>query len=425
MSSDMNRDMSDDISDNNQKQTLSASSKLQWQVQSQIILAYGFRPFFLLLPIYIAISIILWGLVFTGLLPLLFTEQLLVWHIYEMLYGVASAGIAGFILTAIVGFYPQIKPLTGKPLLALVLLWIAGRISFWSIDLLGVSIVAVINLAFLICVILAVIRPIVSDPNRKHLSLATIFISLWLVQVWFFCARAGLVDVDALQILKFAVGMFVVLILLALRRISTGVTNTWLEKNQLDEIFLARPPAYNIAIICIIIFSLVEFFNPLNPVLGWLGLAAAAALLNLLNDFFLKQAQPLRDPYLAALALIPILMATGFALMGIDYLNDGFYGLNHFRHFLTTGALGLAIFMVMLIVGTVHTGRRLIVSPWIVLGIALIVCAAMVRGVMPFFPELSKTLYMASALLWATAFIIYFIRFFKILCSPRADGLPG
>ena len=414
------------MSSGNQRR-LPSNLPLQEKIQAcgQIILAYGFRPFFLLLPVYIVLSIILWGLVFTGQLALFFTEELLAWHIYEMLYGVASAGIAGFILTAIPEFYPKAKPLAGKVLLALVLLWLAGRISFWSIDLLGVSLVAVINLAFLIGLILAVARPIFSDPSHKHWSLALIFMSLWLVQVWFFSAKAGFVDIDQLQILKFAVGMFMVLILLALRRISTGVTNTWLENQQVDEIFLARPPAYNIAIICIVIFTLAEFLYPTNPVLGWLGLAAAAALLNLLNDFFLEQAQPLRNPYLAALALIPVLMATGYALMGVDYLYDGIYGLNHFRHFLTTGAFGLAIFMVMVIVATVHTGNRLTVSPWIVLGMALIVCATVVRGVIAFFPQSSQTLYMTSALLWAAPFVIYSVRFSRMLSSPRVDGLPG
>ncbi len=391
----------------------------------QAVQAYGFRPFFIMLPAYIAVSIILWGLVLSGRLPLFFTGQVLDWHIYEMLYGIASAGIAGFILTAIPEFYGKTKPLSGKPLLGLAALWLVGRLSFWAIDGLGVGLVALTNLPFMLWVILLVAPPVFSDPSRKHVSLALVFMALWLVQVWFFAARAGLADADGLQILKLALGLFIVLILLALRRISTGVVNTWLERREVDEVFLARPPAYNIAIICVLLFTIVEFISATNPVLGWLGLAAAAALLNLLNDFFLEEARPLFEPYLAALSLIPVLMATGYGMMGIDYLHDGIYGLNHFRHFLTTGAFGLAVFMVMVIVGTVHTGRTLVASPWIVLGIALIIGAALVRGLIPFFPNLSRTLYMVSALLWALPFIIYLVRFFPLLASPRVDGLPG
>jgi uncharacterized protein involved in response to NO len=391
----------------------------------QAVQAYGFRPFFLVLPAYIAVSILLWALVLSGWLPLFFTEQALAWHIYEMLYGIASAAIAGFILTAIPEFYSQTKPFAGKPLLGLTALWLLGRVAFWSIDAVGVGVVALTNLPFLLWVILLIAGPVFSDPNRKHISLALVFIALWLVQVWFFCARANLVGVDELQVLKFALGLFVVLILLALRRISTGVTNTWLERRGVDEVFMARPPAYNIAIICVVLFSIVEFVNPANSVLGWLGLAAAAGLLNLLNDFFLQKARPLCEPYLAALALIPVLMATGYGLMGIDYLHDGMYGLNHFRHFLTTGAFGLAVFMVMSIVGTVHTGRTLVTSRWMVIGIALIVGATLARGLIPFFPQLTQALYKVSALLWALPFIIYLVGFFAALTSPRVDGLPG
>lgn len=391
----------------------------------QAVQAYGFRPFFVVLPAYIAVSIILWGLVLSGRLPLFFTEQVLAWHIYEMLYGIASAAIAGFILTAIPEFYSEAKPFAGKPLLGLAALWLLGRLAFWSIDALGVGAVALTNLPFLLWVILLVAGPVFSDPSRKHLSLALVFIALWLVQAWFFAARAGLVAADELQVLKFALGLFVVLILLALRRISTGVTNTWLERRAVDEVFLARPPAYNIAIICIVLFSAVEFVSPANPVLGWLGLAAAAGLLNLLNDFFLQEARPLCEPYLAALALIPVLMAAGYGLMGVDYLHDGIFGLNHFRHFLTTGAFGLAVFMVMSIVGTVHTGRVLKTSRRMVLGITLIISATLARGLIPFFPQLSQTLYTVSALLWALPFIIYLTGFFTALTSPRVDGLPG
>lgn len=391
----------------------------------QAVQAYGFRPFFILLPAYITVSIILWGLVLAGLLPLFFTEQVLVWHIYEMLYGIVSAGIAGFILTAIPEFYDKAQPVSGKPLLGLAALWLAGRATFWGIDGLGATVVALTNLPFLLCIILIIARPVFTDPSRKHLSLILLLIALLAVQAWFFAARAGLVGADELPILKFALGLFIVLILLALRRISTGVTNTWLERRGVNEVFLARPPAYNIAIICILLFSAVELFKPTNPVLGWLGLAAAAGLLNLLNDFFLKEARPLCDAYLAALALIPVLMATGYGLMGFDYLYDGFYGLNHFRHFLTTGALGLAVFMVMVIVGTVHTGRTLVASPWIVLGIALVIGATLARGLIPFFPQLSRTLYTGSALVWALPFVIYLVRFFGALSSPRVDGLPG
>ena len=49
------------------------------------------------------------------------------WHVHEMLYGYLPAVITGFLFTAIPNWTGRM-PLQGTPLLALVLLWLAGRV---------------------------------------------------------------------------------------------------------------------------------------------------------------------------------------------------------------------------------------------------------------------------------------------------------
>ena len=118
-------------------------------------------------------------------------------------------------------------------------------------------------------------------------------------------------------------------------------------------------------------------------------------------------------------------MALGYGLMGFDYLNDSFYGINHFRHFLTTGVFGLSFLMVMIIVGTIHTGRELKSDKWITLSIVLIIIATLLRTLIPLFPAYSMIMTTSSAMVWAMPFVIYLIRFYPILSKPRVDGLPG
>jgi len=125
------------------------------------------------------------------------------------------------------------------------------------------------------------------------------------------------------------------------------------------------------------------------------------------------------------LFLILVLMAAGYGMMGIDYLNDDLYGINHFRHFLTTGVFGLSFFMVMVIVGTVHTGRSLKPNLWVNISVALIIIATLLRCMIPFAADYAMWLYMSSSIIWAIPFIIYLVLFFTFLTSPRADGLPG
>lgn len=388
------------------------------------LLAYAFRPFFILLPAYIALSIVLWGLVWSGQINL-FIDNVLTWHIYEMMFGVASAGIIGFILTGVPEFYDDVKPVVGKTLLGLVMLWIIGRIAFWLIDWLGVTIVALTNLPLLIWVTALIAKPIFLDPLRRNVSLALTFIGIIAIQGWFFASMAGWAEADYMSILKVALGAFMVLELLALRRINTGAINEWLEDQNIDDTFIARPPRYNIAILCIILFTVFEFLIPNNPILGWLGLAASAAILNTLNDFFMDEASIVFKSYIFPLFIILVLMALGYGLMGFDYLNDNVYGINHFRHFLTTGVFGLSFFMVMVIVGTIHTGRVLAPNRWIDFCVVLIVIATLLRSLIPIASEYATWLYLSSSVIWAIPFITYLVIFYPFLSQPRADGLPG
>ncbi len=393
--------------------------------QIPVFLSYGFRPFFILIPIYIVLSIVLWALFWHGSISLPFIRDPLSWHIYEMIFGIGIAGIIGFILTAVPELYEDITPVTGRTLLALVSLWVLGRVAFWMMDIVGIYLVMLIHLPLLLWVMLLVIKPIFIDPLQRNITLVINFFIILMIQAWFFAAVAGWVEHSPLSILKVAVGVFMVLTLLVIRRVSTEAINEWLEDRHIDETFIARPPAFNIAIFSVSLFTLVEFFFPGNSVLGWLGLAAAAAILNILNDYFLDEVNILLRSYIYPLILILLMLAAGYGFMGFDYLYDGIHGINHFRHFLTTGAFGLAFFMVMVIVATVHTGRQLRTNRWVDIGVALIVIATLLRVSIPFFPEYTRLLYLSSALLWALPFVIYLVLFYPWLSQPRADGLPG
>ena len=86
----------------------------------------GFRPFYLLASSFAALSIALWALQFAGLLGHAYLQGPL-WHAHEMLFGFAMAVLVGFLLTAGRNWSGQDTP-TGKWLMALALLWLAGRV---------------------------------------------------------------------------------------------------------------------------------------------------------------------------------------------------------------------------------------------------------------------------------------------------------
>ena len=388
-------------------------------------LAYGFRPIFLLLAPYIVISIILWSLTFAGYISLPFMEDTLNWHMYEMIFGIGSAGIVAFFLTGAPELFPGTIPVVGKKLAFITLLWLAGRVGFWFIDYLGIYLVGFLNIALLVYITALVIKPLFADVTKRHISLGFSLVSLIFAQILFFASAGNLISFDAHSTMLLSLGLFMVLVLLAIRRVNMEAINELLEHEGIDETFYARSPRYNLAIFCVTLYTLIEFFYPQNPILAYLALASAASILNILNDFILKDNNILFKPFIIYLMSILILMALGYGFLGFDYLNDEIFALNHFRHFLTSGVFGMVFYVVMIVISIVHTGRLLFTNIWLNIGFILIILSTFIRSFIPYYEEFTMMAYISSSILWAIPFIIYMKIFFPYLLNKRADGIPG
>ena len=387
-------------------------------------LAYGFRPVFLLLAPYMIISMLLWGLVWSGAINIPFMDNVLVWHVYEMLFGILTIGALAFLSTGLPELFPGLVPLIGKRLKYVVLLWIAGRVSFWLVDVTGVYLTAILNLSMLGWLIWFGKRAVL-DRLQRHASLGYTLLALLIIETWFFASMAGYAQTDPMEILKIALGGHVVLILLALRRVNMEAVNELMDDKGIDDVYVSRPPLTNLALFSVILFSVVEFLYPANSALGWIGLAAGAAVLAITNDYILKEKFILNQPYVIYLSLIFILTGAGYALMGWAILSEQTDDLSHFRHFITSGGIGLAYVMVMMIISWIHTGRHLTSNIYTHLMVATVVLATLMRGLIPFFESYSHELYLYSSLIWTLPFLIYIKLFFKFLTAPRADGIKG
>ena len=92
------------------------------------LFALGFRPFFLLAALFAAVSVPLWLLAYRGMLEPESHLPAFVWHGHEMVFGFATAVIAGFLLTAAANWTGR-RTASGLGLAALAGLWLAGRIA--------------------------------------------------------------------------------------------------------------------------------------------------------------------------------------------------------------------------------------------------------------------------------------------------------
>ena len=375
----------------------------------------GLRPFFLLAALSAPLLMLLWlGFIGHGLpLPPVVGGPF-VWHAHELLFGFALAAMAGFLLTVVPEFAGG-DDFGAVPVRRLALLWLLGRLAFWSAGLLGTAAIVVSACAHLALIgglaWLAAPR-LWRDPERKHLA--------------FFWALAGFAlsiagfYVDALRgehparWLYATLGVFMMLIIVALSRISMRIVNHALEQaGSVGVEYRARPPRRNLAIVCIGLYTVAEFLLPGTRLSGWLALAAAAAVFNLMNDWHIGRVLFRQRPLM--LYGVYVAMTAGYATMGVALVFEtGAFSAG--RHLLTIGALGLAIYAVMGIAGRAHCGQPFETRVWVPAGAVLIIAAALVRA--------ANELTLAASL-WTLAWLLFAIHLAPFFWRARADGRYG
>jgi uncharacterized protein involved in response to NO len=218
-------------------------------------------------------------------------------------------------------------------------------------------------------------------------------------------------------------GLVMVLIIVAMSRISMRIVNRSIdEAGEGGAPYLARPPKRNLAILCIVLFTLAEFWHPGGRVSGWLACAAAAALCNLMGDWHVGRPLLRRWPFM--LYAVYVCMALGYALIGTALLAGG-PGASAGRHLLTMGALGLSIYVVISIAGRAHCGHPSDGRPWVVQGALLIGAGAMLRAGAAFAPEAATALLGMAGMCWVGSFGLMALRMLPVLWGPRPDGGRG
>ncbi|WP_444815510.1 NnrS family protein, partial [Stutzerimonas frequens] len=223
------------------------------------------------------------------------------------------------------------------------------------------------------------------------------------------------------------IGVMMVLIVVAMSRISTRILNDAIQArrdagHEVDDDYRARPPRRNLAIFCIALFSLAEWLALPAPLNGWLALAAAAAMFNLLNDWHIGRA--LLERWSLMLYSVYWLMALGYAALGVSLLADG-SAASTGRHLLTLGAMGVSILAVLCIAGRTHSGYTLDQRPWVPIATCLLISAALLRAGAGLPGAPGPLLNMLAGLGWLAAFGLALRYLAPIWLRPRPDGGTG
>lgn len=388
---------------------------------SSPLLAYSFRPFFLLTGAYGALVVLAWMAQLFGGLPLPVGWSPLHWHSHEMLFGLVSAAIAGFLLTAMCN-WTGAPPLQGRGLLALVLLWLAGRIAMWTAGWLPAGLASLIDLLFLPVMGIYVMGVLLRYRNRRNLILGAILLLLTLanlmMHVGFWQRSLAWLQVGQLMAFNLITLMMVVIA----GRITPAFSTNWLRAQGLPaEGVRVSAPLDRAVLIATGLLVPADFLSQMPAIAGAIALLAAA--LNGVRLVLWQGWRIAREPLLWILHLAYLWIVLALVLKGLAAF--GLVAPSVWQHALGVGAVGTLILGVMTRVSLGHTGRPLRLPAlvvWLYGAMLVAACARLLTalGWVGYTPGITL-----AAAGWIIAYGGFVLIYWPILSRPRADGRPG
>jgi uncharacterized protein involved in response to NO len=372
------------------------------------VLTAGFRPFFLLAGLSAMVNITLSLLALQGIIVLPIQGAAPSWHFHEMMFGTVAAAVTGFLLTAVPNWTGRL-PLRGRPLLSLVVLWLFGRGVMTTSLWIEPGLVAVVDLAFPLAVLLLLLREIMAGRNWRNLPVLLGVLVLLISNVLFHLAAMGLADLADLS-QRLAVSAVIALLTLIGGRITPSFTRNWLVKRNAASLPASFGGLDKVALVCGLAVLLAWTFQPDGPVTA--GIAILAALAHALRLARWRGHLTIAEPLLLSMHLGYAWIVIGFALIGLAAILPGGWQMAAF-HALTAGAMGTMMLAVMSRATLGHTGRPLRAGAGLGLAYALVTLAAVARVGAARLPEFHTLLILLSAGAWIAAFGC-----FLIVCGP-------
>jgi uncharacterized protein involved in response to NO len=379
------------------------------------ILSYGFRPFFLLGAIWAALAVAVWLPMLAGSLSLPTAFAPVEWHVHELLYGYLPAIVAGFLLTAVPNWTGRL-PVTGGPLLGLLLVWVAGRLAVAGSVWVGRPWAAAVDLLFLAALAAVVLREILAARNLRNLKVL-LLIGVLLAGNAIFHAESALGGGTGFGN-RIGIAAAVLLISVIGGRIIPSFTRNWLARKRQGSL----PQPFNR-------FDIIALIAGATALALWIavpehGVTAAAALAaGLLHGLRLARWHGYRtaaEPLVLVLHVAYLFVPVGFFLVAAGITFPAYLTASGALHGWTAGAVGLMTLAVMTRASLGHTGRPLTATaPTLLIYVAALL-AALARIVSAFGLERDLLLDI-SATAWVMAFAGFAIVYWPLLTHPRPE----
>ena len=369
----------------------------------------GFRPFFLGASLFGLLSLLLWGALLSGQLPLTPHANPLWWHGHEMLFGFTGAVIAGFLLTAVQN-WTGIPGVKGWPLLLLWCLWLAPRLLLLDAGIAPFTWVMLLDLALFPITALLLGLAVIRVKQWRNLVFVPLLLLLFGANVLSYLGleQPGL----AQKALQAAALLIVILVALLGGRVIPFFT-----ERATDFKRGAPSPVLEALSFASLPLMLISLFLPYPWLTQVLALLAGVSLLLRWTRWGWRAS--LKVPLLWSLHLSYLFIPLGLLIIGVSgHMMLGF-------HALTVGGMGGMILAMMARVSLGHSGRPLQIAWPMIPAFGLMLLAATLRVAAAIVPQASQILLMGAIFCWLVAFAAFILLYAPILCRPRLDGRPG
>jgi uncharacterized protein involved in response to NO len=372
------------------------------------LFTYGFRPFFLLGSIYAGLAILVWLPVFMGELSLATAFLPRDWHVHEMLYGYLPAVVTGFLFTAIPNWTGRL-PIQGRPLMALVALWIAGRVCVTFSAQTGWLVAMLVDSSFLLLVAVAAGREIVAGRKWGNLGVVALLVILLAGNIAFHLEAhyGGAADIS----IRVGIAVIILMISLIGGRIIPSFTRNWLARENPGRL----PVPFGR-------FDMVTMAASAAALVLWVlrpaGIATGAVLVLVGLLHLIRQARWAGDR--TGRERLLLILHVGYFFVPLGFLLNalGAYGVvppGAGIHAWMAGAGGIMTLAVMTRATLGHTGQQLTASVATQVIYAAIVIAVVARICAILAPAHGVPVLHVAAFAWVVAFVGFAVAYGPVL----------
>lgn len=377
------------------------------------LFSFGFRPFFLFGSIWAAMAMPLWILSVLGIDGVETTVFTRDWHVHEMLFGYTSAVIVGYMTVAGANWTGH-YPVAGRPIILLVMLWMAGRLAMLAYPVIG-PVAALIDAAFLIVFAGALWREQFAANNWRALAPCVVISLLAIANVGFHTRMIAPEVGQASE--RMTVGLITFLIALMGGRLVPSFTRNWMAQRKIKP----EPAPYgrlDMAVLGVTGAGIATWVVQPSASVGGILLTAGGV------GLFIRLMR-WRGWVAASEGMVLVLhlgyfwCALGLAMLGVSILSPADVPNSAAIHALTAGAIGVMTLAVMTRTSRSHTGRERRADFVTLIIYALAIVAAVMRVLAPFATPIYLELLVLSAFCWSLAFGIFALAYGPMLTRSR------